>query len=433
MAQAEHLQTAQLQPMAALHVTTVPAAVIAPSIPVSAFLPLWRVTCRVMVPAQQLWVSELSSATGRPVYGTSTAPLLVHVLQHQVGSCSLGSAVHIIGHCQLNMSATGAGYDIGQTGIACNVHVHANSIQPVLPHILWDRPPAHMPSFSAKAIAQQPLQLMWDLLTAGLGRQAPLDPHVAVSLLLSAAAVGASKGMPRHGRATDAMQVNVLVLHEHFAPHTPCLLKEAAALLSPQSVSLPAHLAEQVTPIMAAAAAAGASSNTGRAEDALAKPLFASILHTANIGVAVAELPALPNKVRQQLLEALQQRATPQPTPGSLLAGGQVLPLTATCWGAAAYDDVCPSGLGAVCTTHKNGKAAKVLHQGFDLCLGDGTVHEDDVFWLLELQSASARQQQLHRQQQEAAAACLRHLVAVAAGGPAPVLTDAAQAFLGKQ
>lgn len=39
---------------------------------------------------------------------------------------------------------------------------------------------------------QQPLQHMWDLLTTALGYNTPLDPHLAVAMLLSAAAVGSS-------------------------------------------------------------------------------------------------------------------------------------------------------------------------------------------------------------------------------------------------
>ena len=74
----------------------------------------------------------------------------------------------------------------------------------------------------------------------------------------------------------DGFQVNVLVLHEAFSPSTPRLLREAAALLSPQSVSMPVQQAEHVTPITA-----GGSSGS----DQSAKAVFASILHLANTGM----------------------------------------------------------------------------------------------------------------------------------------------------
>lgn len=68
-------------------------------------------------------------------------------------------------------------------------------------------------------------------------------------------------------------QVNLLVLHEAFSPSTPRLLREAAALLSPQSVAMPVTQAEHVTPITA-----------GSGSDQSAKAVFASILHLANTG-----------------------------------------------------------------------------------------------------------------------------------------------------
>lgn len=68
-------------------------------------------------------------------------------------------------------------------------------------------------------------------------------------------------------------QVNLLVLHEAFSPSTPRLIREAAALLSPQSVAMPVQQAEHVTPI------------TGSSGEDQAKALFASILQLANTGV----------------------------------------------------------------------------------------------------------------------------------------------------
>lgn len=73
--------------------------------------------------------------------------------------------------------------------------------------------------------------------------------------------------------------MNLLVLHEAFSPATPRLLREAAALLSPQSVSMPVHQAEHVTPITGG----GGSS---RAEQQ-PKALYASILQLANTGVCM--------------------------------------------------------------------------------------------------------------------------------------------------
>lgn len=75
-----------------------------------------------------------------------------------------------------------------------------------------------------------------------------------------------------------AAQVNLLVLYEAFSPATPRLLREAAALLSPQSVSMPVQQAEHVTPITG-----GGSS---RAEQQ-PKALYASVLQLANTGVCM--------------------------------------------------------------------------------------------------------------------------------------------------
>ena len=69
-----------------------------------------------------------------------------------------------------------------------------------------------------------------------------------------------------------AAQVNLLILHEAFSPATPRLLREAAALLSPQSVAMPVQQAEHVTPI------------TGGTDTTQTKALFASILQLANSG-----------------------------------------------------------------------------------------------------------------------------------------------------
>lgn len=234
--------------------------------------------------------------------------------------------------------------------------------------------------------------------------------------------------------------MNLLVLHEAFSPSTPRLLREAAALLSPQSVKIPVQLAENVAPI------------TGGGPDQ-DKAVFASILQLANsgglavkvflpacsthgavhgwatvaswciwchttllarvalhgaaacttnseykcgitlkgptpkpccpclpAGIAAADLALMSNKVRTQLLQALQQRQTP--TPKDMPAGLLLPPLTATCWAAASWQEVCP-GLtghdGGARTAGRRGAAAAAgdkNYNGFDLCIGDGTVHE---------------------------------------------------------
>lgn len=155
---------------------------------------------------------------------------------------------------------------------------------------------------------ESPLQQVWELLTHALGYQTPLDPHLALALLLSAAGVGGSKGQggaaaqPEQvcvcrgagdvsGRSAAcqpttpplalllACQVNVLVLHQAFAPATPRLLREAAALLSPHSVSMSMQHAQLVVPITAGSSSSGSGSN-----EAAAKAVFSSTLLSANTG-----------------------------------------------------------------------------------------------------------------------------------------------------
>lgn len=63
--------------------------------------PLCRFCCRLMVQTQQLWVSALSSATGRCKYSVSGPGLPVSLPEHLVGSCSLGDVVHLIGHASI--------------------------------------------------------------------------------------------------------------------------------------------------------------------------------------------------------------------------------------------------------------------------------------------------------------------------------------------
>lgn len=73
--------------------------------------------------------------------------------------------------------------------------VKANNLQLVLPHLTWARSPAASVPLQHSSHSQQqhqPLQDIWELLTTALGYCTPLDPHLAISMLLSAAAVGGS-------------------------------------------------------------------------------------------------------------------------------------------------------------------------------------------------------------------------------------------------
>jgi hypothetical protein len=84
------------------------------------------------------------------------------------------------------------------------------------------------------------------------------------------------------------------------------------------------------------------------------------------------------SKSRMQLLQALQQRQTP--IPKDMPQGLVLAPLTATCWAAASLQEVCP-GLGGGRPAGCKGAAATagdVTYAGFDLCIGDGTVHEGE-------------------------------------------------------
>jgi hypothetical protein len=92
-------------------------------------------------------------------------------------------------------------------------------------------------------------------------------------------------------------------------------------------------------------------------------------------------------KSRTQLLQALQQHSTPLPK--DMPPGLPPPPLTTTVWAAAAWHEVCPAagghylpGGGTGRPRGRRGAAAGDSHrtyQGFDLCLGDGTVHEGEV------------------------------------------------------
>jgi hypothetical protein len=70
--------------------------------------------------------------------------------------------------------------------------------------------------------------------------------------------------------------VNLLLVHEQDNPCTCRLLRQVAALLSPQSVALPVPLAEHVLPIAAAA--------TEVSDELAPQAMYASLLLLANAG-----------------------------------------------------------------------------------------------------------------------------------------------------
>lgn len=107
-------------------------------------------------------------------------------------------------------------------------------------------------------------------------------------------------------------------------------------------------------------------------------------LAVAPAGIAAAELAIMTPKSRTQLLQALQQHSTPLPK--DMPPGLPPPPLTATVWAAAAWQEVCPAagGLYMAATGRPGGRRAAAAgdsartYQGFDLCIGDGTVHEGE-------------------------------------------------------
>lgn len=98
------------------------------------------------------------------------------------------------------------------------MQVQANNLMPVLPHISWTLPPA-APAHLLTLTQQQPLHHMWDLLTAALGYTTAIDPHLAVALLLSAAAVGGtcshSGSSPGSRQGQQVSRSEGLSTHQH--------------------------------------------------------------------------------------------------------------------------------------------------------------------------------------------------------------------------
>lgn len=58
--------------------------------------------------------------------------------------------------------------------------------------------------------------------------------------------------------------------------------------------------------------------------------------------------------------------------------------------------------------------------------------HADDLWGLLDIQASSAVQQYMLQHSQQEATVHLRHLLGAAAGSGKPLLSDAAQDFLGE-
>jgi hypothetical protein len=84
------------------------------------------------------------------------------------------------------------------SSLAVGAQVTANNMQLALPHMTWALSPAVSAPLQSLQ-QQQALHQMWEMLTAALGYNTPIDPHVAASMLLSAAAVGgsSSSAIPR--------------------------------------------------------------------------------------------------------------------------------------------------------------------------------------------------------------------------------------------
>lgn len=79
-------------------------------------------------------------------------------------------------------------------------------------------------------------------------------------------------------------------------------------------------------------------------------------------------------KSKVQLLQALQQHRTP--VPKDLPQGLGLLPCTVTCWAAAAWQEVAPATNDATLHSSRGAAATRPTYAGFDVCIGDGTVHE---------------------------------------------------------
>jgi hypothetical protein len=267
------------------------------------------------VPTQQVWLAGLSSSSsgsGSNLYGVRGPPLLVHVPESSVGAWWLGAPVHLVGHASLCVTPCRAG-GCG-SALRARAEVVACSMRPtMLQPLLWSRLALQLPPPAAAATAAAGrgpaaattaaaapicssvdgsgrLHELWEHLgvTLGLLTHDALDPHVALALLLSSAAVlggGAEHRVPTG--VPGQQQISLLLLHDSMDPSTQRLLRQAAALLSPQSLAIPLLHAEHITPVpgvpgrsVDAVDSAGGMQgpDTGHAA------LFASVLQLANAG-----------------------------------------------------------------------------------------------------------------------------------------------------
>lgn len=88
-----------------------------------------------------------------------------------------------------------------------DLQVKANNLQLFKPQTAWDLGPAATASLnSTQQQRQQPLHCMWELLTDALGYHTALDPHLAVAMLLSAAAAGGSNSQPVVARQREQVR-----------------------------------------------------------------------------------------------------------------------------------------------------------------------------------------------------------------------------------
>jgi hypothetical protein len=260
---------------------------------------------------RRLWIADLQGGAG---YGVSGAPLLVHANGDDLAECcSIGDVIEIVGFISQAAVGDDRGSGGGNGGAAGAMQMEASSIAAVAPHALW-RLPGPQPDAAleaASAAAHGPLAALVRLFDAAL--QYSSDPHVALALLLSAAAGPgggrtASGARQQHQQRSVRNQINVMVLHDDAAPQTPRLVRAAALLLSPQVSFLPLGQAEQLLPTLQRQAGPGGAAGGGEAA------AFASALGIANRGIAVVDTSALTAKTKKQLAEVLPMAVSEHPT-----------------------------------------------------------------------------------------------------------------------
>lgn len=100
-----------------------------------------------------------------------------------------------------------------------------------------------------------------------------------------------------------------------------------------------------------------------------------------NAGVVCADLPSLPPRIREGLLDALQRRSSSLGVRGAGATQSHLSSaLTATCWASAGWQDLLPStATGEVCLSFGGAGRKRRAGDGlgcFDLVLGDGSAHD---------------------------------------------------------